>query len=576
MSGRRLAVAAAFSLWGAAALAQTPSERLAALGDAVARDYLAYDPGLIDLTGVDAPGRDRFADRSPAALADFDARWTRSLAALRAIDRAALSGPDQATYAVLQEMLEADLQLRVCRTELWNVNHFNGWQSNFTQMAAAQPVGSPAARADALKRWGSVPAFLDQEIANLRSGLAQGYAAPKSVVGRVIGQMNDLTSVKPEASPFYSPAERDPDPAFRAAFGKLMVERVNPALIRYRDFLQTEYLPRARDGVAVSELPNGAACYQANLRSVTTLNRTPQEVYDLGRRTVEANAARVIALGRQAYGLTDFAAIVERSKGSAANHFKSKDELLAYNQALMAAAKIKTAALVERMPTQEVVIKPAADFEEAAGVNSRYEPEPDPAKPGVYRIQLGDWATKTRAEAAITAVHEAWPGHHLQFAIAREHAPDTAIAKLTFNGAYMEGWARYSEALAEEAGMYDSDDALIMRRIWPARGMVVDPGLHAFGWTRKQAVDYLVATGRFDARASEDMIDRIAVMPGQLTAYDSGGLEIMALRAQAETALGRGFDLKAFNQVILKDGALPLVELRRRVEAWIAAKSAAQ
>lgn len=571
---RPLVLAAVLAgLCAPAALAQTPSQRLAALGDAVAQDMLFYEPALIDMAGLDAPWRDRFGDRSPAAIAAYAAKEEANLALLKGIDRAGLSLAEQATYAVIREQLEADLQLGVCKAELWNVNHFAGWQSLFTQMAALQPVGTEKARADALKRWGSLPAYIDQEIAKLRSGLAQGYSAPKSVVRRVIGQMDGLAVAKPEESPFYDPARRDGDPAFKAAFATLITAEINPALRRYRAFLETEYLPKARESVALSALPNGLACYQASLRGYTTLNRTPQEVYDLGRRTVDANAAKVVAVGRKAYGLDDFDAIVARSKGSASNHFKSREELLAYNQALMAVAREKSAALVERMPTQEVVIKPAAEFEEAAGVNSRYEMEADPKKPGIYRIQLGDWATKTRAEAAITVVHETWPGHHLQIAIAREHAPDTAIAKLTFNSAYMEGWARYAEAMAEEAGIYDSEDALIMRRVWPARGMVVDPGLHAFGWTRKQAVDYLVATGRFDAQAAEDTVDRIAVLPGQLTAYDSGGLEIMALRAQAEAALGKTFSLKAFNQVVLEGGALPLVDLRTRVEAWIAASA---
>ena len=166
-------------------------------------------------------------------------------------------------------------------------------------------------------------------------------------------------------------------------------------------------------------------------------------------------------------------------------------------------------------------------------------------------------------------VHETIPGHFLQKAKARELQAPTALSKLIENSAYSEGWARYAEALGEEAHLYDTEDAAILRRVWPARGMVVDPGLHAFGWTRQQAVQYIMAAGRDTLESAEDLVDRIAVMPGQLTSYDSGGLEMMALRREAEAKLGRRFDLQRFNRTILEEGVVPLSELRFHVEAWL-------
>ena len=156
--------------------------------------------------------------------------------------------------------------------------------------------------------------------------------------------------------------------------------------------------------------------------------------------------------------------------------------------------------------------------------------------------------------------------------MAHELSPPLRLAKLTSNAAYEEGWARYAEGLAEEAGIYDTEEAAIFRRIWPARGMVVDPGIHAFHWTRARAVQYLVSTGRFTPKSADDAVDRIAVMPGQLTAYDSGGLEIRALRLEAERRLGDRFDLKQFNRVVLEEGVVPLEELQRHVEAWLDAR----
>jgi uncharacterized protein (DUF885 family) len=166
-------------------------------------------------------------------------------------------------------------------------------------------------------------------------------------------------------------------------------------------------------------------------------------------------------------------------------------------------------------------------------------------------------------------VHETVPGHHLQIALAREFPHPSDIFKLADNSAYIEGWARYAERLSEEAGIYETEYARIARRIWPARGMVVDPGIHAFGWTRQRAIDYVKSTGRFDDKTADALVNRIAVLPGQLTAYDSGGLEIFALRREAEAALGSKFDVREFHQRVLEEGVVPLEELKAHMREWI-------
>jgi len=542
--------------------------RLAQLENRFVAESLKYDPTLAYMAGLPTRVHDRFADRSPSALAARNAEETAELKVLAVIDPARLPAMSRATYALLKEQLEADLQLRVCHRELWNVDHFYGWVNQFADVADKQPVGTSDLRAQALRRFSSIPRYVDIEIANLRRGLKKGYAAPQSVVRRVIAQLDGLLALSPDESPYFV-AGRDSDPAFRVAFTRLIADRLVPALRRYREFLADEYLPRARSGIAMSDLPDGAACYQAYLRYYTTLSRSPKEVYDLGMRTVEANKADVVRIGAKRFGTDDFDKIVAASKARPENHFRSKEELLQYSQAFMVRTKEKTASLIDRPPKQDCVIEPERDFEDQGGVSSHYDPDPDPSNPGIYRIKLGNWQSQTRGEAEVTVVHEVWPGHHLQIALAREIAPDTPVNKLGFNSAYVEGWARYAEGMGEEADIYQTEDAAILRRVWPARGMVVDPGVHALHWTRQQAVEYLVATGRFDEKGAQSQIDRIAVMPGQLTAYDSGGLEIKSLRAEAQAALGPKFDLREFNRTVLEEGIVPLGELRRHVESWI-------
>jgi len=549
---------------------QTAAAKLNELADRFVDQQLQYDPTLAYSTGLPTYDHSRFADRRPKALSARDQEETEDLKALLSLPNARLAQRDRATYANLRERLESDLELRVCKTELWNVNHFDGWQSDLAEVAERQPVGSAREREQALQRWRSMPEYVNVEIANLRLGLAQGYSAPKSVVRRAIQQMDTLAVANPEESVFFSPAKRSGDPAFQNAFRQLILHQINPALRSYRDFLQTQYLARARESVAISDLPNGPACYQAFLRSSTTLERSPQEIFNLGQQTVRENLAEIAKIGEAQYHSTDPSTIVAKIKSNAAEHFQSKDDLLVFSQRFLQLAKDITARqLITRMPQQDIVIQPLSAFEEGAGVGSRFQGQPDPNKPAVFLIRLGDWRSETRSDAEINTVHEAVPGHYLQKGLARELQPPTRLSKLIDNDAYAEGWARYAEAMAEEAKIYDSEDAKVMRRLWPARGMVVDPGLHAFHWTRQQAVDYMVSSGHFSTEVANDYVDRIAVMPGQLTSYDTGGLEIRALRVEAQRRLGGRFDLRRFNQTILEEGVVPLQELRAHLEIWM-------
>jgi uncharacterized protein (DUF885 family) len=196
----------------------------------------------------------------------------------------------------------------------------------------------------------------------------------------------------------------------------------------------------------------------------------------------------------------------------------------------------------------------------------------DRSRPAKYQISLYRFADTTRSNAEITAFHEAYPGHHLQIGLALERLAAHAITRLVGNSAFIEGWARYAEALAEEMGMYSSDYARANRRLWPARGMVVDPGIHLLGWTREQATAFILESGRFPPDTAAGAVDRIAVWPGQLTAYDTGALEFFALREQASKALGERFDIREFHDVVLGNGSVTLPMLREQVRIWLESK----
>ena len=569
--------ALALLLAGGTAVAQgaQPAADADAVLDALAArmvaEQIAYDPTSAYFIGVPAPDHRRWPDRSPTALAAFERQEDALLTRLRRIDPERLSPAKRFVHAGMVERLEANRDERICRFELWGVNHMGGWHLGLANVARDQPVGTPEERAQALERWAALPAAIDQEIANLRRGLAEGYSAPKTVVARVIRQIDGIVSAEPESLPFYAMAQRTEDQAFRTRLREILAGPVKEAFRRFGAFLRDDYQPRARDALGVSANPNGVRCYQASLRSYTTLQRSPQEVFDLGRQTVEGNLERVRALGRERLGTDDLAEIVRRIPQATDNKFSSEEELIQYSREVAARARERSAALFASMPRQEMRVEPFHAYRRGSGGSSYYERQIDPSLPAFYRINSETWQSETRGGAEITAVHEGYPGHHMQISLATSTASGP-ISNLLFNSAYVEGWARYSEALAEEAGIYQTPYALMTRRLWPARGMVVDPGLHVLGWSRQQVIDFIRASGRFGGPEADDLVDRIAILPGQLTAYDSGGLEILALRRQAEAALGARLDLRQFHQRVLENGVLPLSSLRAHVEAWIEAE----
>lgn len=553
------------------------SRQVMAMADEMVALSLEFDPTPAYYEVLPLERHDYLPRNSAADNARLDAREDALWSRLQKIDAGQLEDRQaRLAHAQMRELLESSRGMRVCKAEGWNVNHMFGWQTGFTDLADRQPVSTADERRQALARWRTLPAYVDNEIANLRAGLKAGYSAPKPVVARVVKQLDSLIAAEPRKSPYFAPAQKAKDDAFAQEFETLVARQIQPALRRYRDFLLKEYQPAARDTIALSALPDGEACYRAMLRSYTTLDRAPKEVYDLGQRTVAGNVARVQELGQKMFGTRELTTIVKRVDEAGDNRFASADEQLQFSRGLLERARDLSAPYFAKLPTQPAVVEPLKPEQRGTGVSSHYEPDPDDSKPGIYRINLDHPDADRRGAAEITLVHETWPGHHLQLALARGVGERHPLAALAFNSAYAEGWARYSEALSEEAGIYTTPYAQISRRLWPARGMVIDPGIHVFGWTRQQAVDFMAESGRFSPEVAADMVDRVAVLPGQLTAYDSGGLEIFALRREAEAALGPRFDLREFHQRVLGEGVVPLRYLRERVQAWIAEQNDAR
>ncbi len=511
-------------------------------------------------------------DNSLAALAEAQSVEDNLLAELQAIDEDALAEkPEWITNALLKQQLSASVARRICREELWNISQMGGWHSLYAQLATLQPVDTPVQREQALVRWSKFATYVDTEIANLKSGVQQGYTVPRTVAERVIAQIDGLLALSTQDSPFYSPAKRANDEAFSKSMGRIVEDEITPALRRARDYLQDVYLPQARESLSILAIPHGAECYEASLRSYTTVDRSGREVYELGQKTVAANKAGVIELGKAAYGTDDFSEILRRAKSDPDDRFKSREQLLEFSRDAVARAAGQMPDWVGKMPEQAVEVIPFAEHDEGTGRSAHYNPG-SADRPAEYRIPLDKPEEQSLGGAEGTAFHETWPGHHLQIATFQAIDGLHPVTRLIWFSGPGEGWARYAEGLAEEMGLYQTVTGPIFRRAWPARGMVVDPGIHLFGWTREQARQYMLDSGRFPETVSDDTVDRIAIIPGQLTAYDTGGLEILALRKEAKAALGEDFDIREFHDKVLENGTIPLGYLRQHIESWIAEK----
>jgi uncharacterized protein (DUF885 family) len=566
---------------GACAQAERPPDpepsdaRVRALADAYLEGYFDRNPDEATSYAVAGRRHDRLPDNSIAALGAWQAKEDAWLAEARQIDPATIAAaPLRATFAITREALEGSMARRVCRNHLWSVSQFaNSWQAWFGYLVTIQPVGTEEARTEALARWGALPAYLDTEIANLREGLKQGYSAPKANVRLVVDQMNILISTPLKESPFDSPSVRDGTPAFQKTFDALVADRIVPAIRRYRDFLQQEYLPAAREAIAVSQNPGGADCYAASVRYHSSLPVPPQEVHAIGVAQIDALTGEMRAIAERSFGTSDVPALLERVRTDRQYMFRNRQDLISYSQAALARAKAAAPGWFGLLPKADVVVEPYPAFREKSGPNEYVPPAEDGSRPATFFISAYEAEKKTRAVPESTAFHETIPGHHLQNAIALERREIHPIGRYIGNGGYSEGWALYSERLADEMKLYSSDlDRLGMLSSQALRAarLVVDTGLHTLGWTRQQAIDYMLAHTTESEGDVIAEVDRYIIYPGQATAYMLGMLEIQRSRQEAEKLLGQKFDIRRFHDLVLEDGAVPVTFLTDKIKRWTA------
>jgi len=555
--------------------ASDPVAEALTIADEYVSGYYDQYPEDAYETGYPAP-MDRMGDHSPEALAAWRAREDDWLARLRAIDPSSLAGSEAAIPATFSmERLEASVARRVCRSELWNVSPtWTGWQNFFPSIFAKQPVGTEAARADAVSRARDVSRYVDTEIANLRIGIAEGYTAPRSNVQEVIGQLDALLAVPAEETPYFEPATRDPDPAFRAALAGAISEAILPAARRYRDFLADEYLGAAREAIGVTSEPGGRECYLASVLFYSTLPLAPEEIHETGLRQMERIHGEMREIGRRSFGTDDVQELLRRVRADSAYSFETPEQIVDFARDAVDRARAAMPKWFGVVPHATVELKPYPDYMKITGGGFYSAGAADGSTPGTYEFGTYDPHDLNRGGGfEATTFHETYPGHHMQVSVGLEGPGVHPVLKYFFSSGLGEGWALYSERLADEAGLYTADVdrlGMLSNEAYRAARLVVDPGMHALGWTRQQAVDYMLANTASSRGEIESEVSRYIAVPGQATAYLTGSLVIQELRREAETALGDRFDIREFHDRVIRNGTITLPMLRTEIEAWIA------
>jgi uncharacterized protein (DUF885 family) len=542
--------------------------RIEQLADEVLDLLIEEDPLTETIQGL--PGVDsRLSDLDEAAEADLR---SRSLAAAKAAEQ--LDTEDWVTKAVVinqAEAIAARIDSRLIEHTVADL-----MISPMTRLLNLLPLVRPngdEAEQNFFTRLRDIPGYLDKAIERHRAGTAAGRTPVGSRAAYAVSYLDNYLANPAEdplrRAPLSNTAERD----------RLLDDHVRPAFAKYRQVLADEIAPQGRpdDKPGLCWLPDGAAAYSALARVHTTTGHTAQELHQIGLDLIAALAEEYVEIGSRVFGVRTVAEVHHRLRTDPALKWTNAEELLAGARAAMDRAEEAAPQWFGVMPSQACQLQavPEADAPHEAGA-FYYPPALDGSKPGIYYANTYKATERDRYVSEAIAFHEAVPGHHFQLTIAQELTGLPKLRRYALINAYSEGWGLYCERLAAEMGLYSDDTArlgmLAMDSMRAAR-LVVDTGLHAFGWSRQRTVDYLRENTVMSEVEIQSETDRYIEMPGQALSYMVGRLEIQRLRARANAELGSAFDVKAFHDLVLCSGQLPMAVLDDVVAEWTSARA---
>jgi len=525
------------------------------------------------------PNDDGAIDRERRRLAE-------QLDRTRQIPPDGMTPAERVTRDALVDTLAFELGVVESGVARWAVDPLDGPQVTFLNIPSFQPLSTVADGEALLARWREMGPWIDRHVAGLRAAARDGLVAPRALVDSVVSELDDLLARPDDTWPLAAPSAADPPgwsgaerDRFAAAIGAAIRDDIRPAFERQRAYLADELASIARpdDRAGLSHVPGGEAAYAHLVAAHTTVDLDPSAIHAIGLEEVDRIDAEFAELGGQLLGTSTTAETLDRLRLDPSLRFTTRDEVREAAEASLRRANEAIPAWFGRLPVAACEVVVMGDHESAHSTIAYYrQPAADGSRPGSYYINTTLPETRPRYEAEALAFHEAVPGHHLQLAIAQEldHLP--AFRRFGGPTAFAEGWGLYTERLAGEMGLYSGPldrFGVLSFDAWRACRLVVDTGMHALGWSRGEAIDFMLAHTALGENNVVNEVGRYLALPGQALAYKIGQREFLALRAEAKDALGSNFDIRAFHDAALGEGTVGLRTLRGVIEAWIARTS---
>jgi uncharacterized protein (DUF885 family) len=566
-----------------AAKASTRSTSLNVLADSYWDAQARFTP-----LQASAMGDSRFMDQigmaiGPRQRAAQFALYKDMLARLHAIPRDGLPQRDQTTWDMLDFDLASNLRLEAFPEHLLPLDQMESLPIELANNASGestQPLRTVKDYRAYLNRLDQLGPWIDQAMSNMREGMKQGIVLQKAAMVSALPQFKQLVAARAEDSIYYTPVKHFPagfsaaeKARLTAAYQATIGEKLNPAVKRLADFLEHDYLPACRTSTGFGALPNGAQWYKARVASQTTTDLQPEQIHQIGLKEVARIQQEYARIG-PLMGYNGPAAGLPTWVGEQAKYkpFKTEGEILDVYRKLNAQLNAKLPALFSLRPKTPLDIRLEPELTRATASDHYSAPAVDGSRPGVFWAVVNDPKEYGSTGMVTLFLHEGQPGHHFHIALTQELGL-SPFRKFYFTNAFAEGWALYAETLGKEMGLFDKPEDYfghLNDEMLRAVRLVVDTGMHAKGWSREQALQYMRETLGYSEPVARIEIERYMVWPGQALGYKIGALKIQELRARAQAALGPKFNLPAFHAIVLGEGTLPLALLEKKVDRWIA------
>jgi uncharacterized protein (DUF885 family) len=544
---------------------------------------LQQDPVFASIIG-DKRYNDQLGSESEKTILEQQAKQKEFLQRFQAIDAAGLPHQDVLNRQLEIRSLKQDIEATDLKLWQMPVNQMGGIHINAPQLVTVLSFQTVKDYDDYIARLRQLPRIFDENTANMRKGMANGLMPPKFLLEKVVDQTNGIAALPPDKTPFAEPFNNFPagfseadKTRLKAAGLAAIKDDVLPAYSKFAAFVKDEYVPKGRTEVGVWSLPNGDAIYAFQVSRSTTTDKSPEQIHQIGLQQVAEIEKQQLEIANR-LGYKDLKSFRLALKANPKLYAQSREQILDLYRQYIAQMKPELPKLFGRLPKADLIVMPVEPFREKDAPGAQYiEGTPDGSRPGHVEVNTSDPEKRMVISIESTSYHEGVPGHHLQLSIAQEMQGLPPFRQHGFYGAYVEGWALYSERLGKEVGFYQdpySDYGRLEDEMLRAIRLVVDTGLHYKHWTREQVVQYFHDHSAIDEPNVQSETNRYISWPSQALSYKMGQLKILELRARAQQQLGSQFDIREFHDQVIDSGALPLDVLEEQIDLWIAQKKA--